>query len=360
MILKSTKSLYPFLYSVQNRHRSWFVMGIMWLFLSWASCSSPEETSRSVSGIESVDLTIIRFENELCSVDITNDRALESLTRNYPIFTETFFNQVIFPKNTASIPLEDLVQNYCTSPAIEHLMDTVRILYPNLTELEATLGLGLGYLRHYFPELPTPRVFSYVSEFGIGVFTVDTHVLGIGLDFFLGNTYPYYDPAVFPIYMQATMTPEYISASSFKALAETIVAPITKANFLDYMIRNGKILYLISRLLPEEPMYRIHLYLPEQMEWVRQNEFNIWSYLLDQGLFYESDPRKFKKFIDPAPRTPGLPEIAPGRVANWIGYRIIESYMNQNPGVSMEALAANTDFQAIMDDSKYKPVRPKL
>ncbi len=323
------------------------------------ACSDQTHDSRPAPDVPAEDVEIIRFDQQLCtSENGESNFTTERLLKKYPVFTDVFFNQVIFPQNTESIKLENLVRNYCAAPAIQHLIDTSRILFPDLHGMEKELGQAFGYFHYYFPDLPIPRVFTYVSEFGIGTFTVNTRVLAIGLDFFLGTDYPYYDPAVFPVYLQKTMTPEYMTSKAIRTLTQVLLPQVSKGNLLDYMIRNGKNIYLASSLLPRGPMYQICLYTPSQMEWVQNNELNIWSWLLDLGYFFESDQRKFRKFIDPAPNTPGLPKEAPGRVVNWIGYRIVESYMNHHPDVSLEELAVDTDFQTIMDESKYKPKRP--
>ncbi len=330
---------------------------MMWLV---TGCTDPNDASRPKPKVDPESVSIVRFDQLLCSTDGSPEPSSPGyLMERYPVFSDVFFNQIIFPQNTPSIGLEKLVNQYCSAPAIRHLMDTTMTIFPDLTNFERDLGQAFGYFHHYFPDRPIPEVYSYVSEFGIGVFTVESRVLGIGLDFFLGEDYPYYDPAVFPNYMVRTMTQEYLTAKAIEALAQVVLPPTSTGNLLDYMIFNGKRLFISSRLLPDDPMYTLCQYSPQQMKWVEDNELNIWSYFLDLGYFYENDPRKFKKFVDPAPTTPGLPEQAPGRVANWIGYRIVESYMKQNPQISLQELAADRDFQSIMDGSNYKPPRPR-
>ncbi|MBY5958330.1 hypothetical protein KUV50_09325 [Membranicola marinus] len=335
-------------------------LGLIPLFVIILSCSEENTASRSTPPVSAKEIKIVRFDQELCkTAEQSDNQLLEDLLDKYPIFTDVFFNQVIFPRNTESIQLNELIRNYCAAPAIQHLIDTSRILFPDLRQMENELGLAFGYYQNYFPEQPVPKVFTYVSEFGLGTFTVDHRVLAIGLDFFLGEDYPYYDPAVFSAYLRKTMSSEFMVSKAIRTLTQGLLPSVSKGNMLDFMIRNGKIIYLTSMLLPDSPMHKICLYTPEQMEWVQDNELNIWSWLLDLGYFYESDQRKFKKFTDPAPNTPGLPQEAPGRIANWIGYRIVESYMNHHPDVTLKELADNTDFQSIMDRSKYKPNRPQ-
>jgi len=330
----------------------------LFAFTVFYGCQSDTSPGRTDLQLSTEPVSAVRFEKILCSPtsDSETNRS-EELFEKYPIFSDVFFNQVIFPQDVQSIELDSLIAYFCASPAIQHLIDTTSILFPDLDPIEKDLGTINAYFNYYFPERETPLYFTYVSEFGIGTFTIGTEIVGIGLDFFLGEDYPYYDPSVFHNYMLKTMTPEYLTGNVVKAIAESMIPDITVGNMLEFMIRNGKVLYIASRLLPEEPMHRIALYTEEEMEWVDQHELDIWSYLLDLGYFYDNDLRKFQGFIDPGPGTPGLPKEAPGRIANWIGYKIVESYMKNNPEVEMEEMVQDTDFQKIMEQSRYKPPR---
>lgn len=336
---------------------SFFLPAVVIIFFS---CQSGSEDNRSPVSLESEPVKITRIEQILCdSPSGEASSGLSKILKEYPVFSDVFFNQVIFPQNTRAIELDTLVRNYCASPAIRHLIDTTTIIFPDLKELEEKFGVLNAYFNYYFPEEERPRYFTYVSEFGLGNFTASAGVTGIGLDFFLGKDYPYYDPAVFPKYRVRTMTPDYVAASTALALAESLLPDITEGNMLDFMIRNGKVLYIASRILPDEEMYKLCLYTPEEMRWVEENELDIWSFFLDLGYFYDRDLRNFQKYISPAPASPGMPEDAPGRVANWTGFRIIEAYMKNHPEIEMSEMVADTDFQKIMDESNYKPPRKR-
>ena len=52
------------------------------------------------------------------------------------------------------------------------------------------------FLKYYFPELPTPKVTTFISEYSVAAFIYGEGDLGLGLDFFLGSNYPYarYNP----------------------------------------------------------------------------------------------------------------------------------------------------------------------
>src|SRR5690625_7977169 len=128
----------------------------------------------------------------------------------------------MLPQDAPSIQLYSLIAYFCASPAIQHLIYTTSILFPDLDPIEKDLGTINAYFNYYFPERETPLYFTYVSEFGIGTFTIGTEFVGIGLDFFLGEYYPYYHRSVFHNYMLNTMTPAYLTVILLKAVAESM------------------------------------------------------------------------------------------------------------------------------------------
>jgi len=52
-----------------------------------------------------------------------------------------------------------------------------------------------------------------------------------------------------------------------------------------------------------------------------------------------------------------MPPEAPGRTANWIGWKIVKAYMNRHPEVTPADLLNIKESQKILDGSRYKPRR---
>jgi hypothetical protein len=121
------------------------------------------------------------------------------------------------------------------------------------------------------------------------------------------------------------------------------------------MIRNGIELYIKQKLLPETPDSVNMEFTSTQLEWLRNNEAQIWAFLLEEDLLYSVDYRRFQKLITPSPNVPNMPPEAPGRVANWVGYRIICDYMDAHPNESLPDLLEDRDPQIILAESGYKP-----
>jgi len=123
------------------------------------------------------------------------------------------------------------------------------------------------------------------------------------------------------------------------------------------MIHNGKQLYILDQLLPYAPDSIKLEYTPTQIKWIKENEYNIWAYLIEKELLYSTNMREIQKLVNPSPHSPGMPPEAPGRTANWVGWQIVKNYMKRNPTTTLSDLLALEDSQKLLDKAKYKPRR---
>ena len=60
-------------------------------------------------------------------------------------------------------------------------------------------------------------------------------------------------------------------------------------------------------------------------------------------------------YLNDGPFTAEVSQDAPGRLGVWLGWRIVESYMEHNEEVSLQELLAEGDAQKILELSFYKP-----
>jgi hypothetical protein len=61
------------------------------------------------------------------------------------------------------------------------------------------------------------------------------------------------------------------------------------------------------------------------------------------------------EFTNDGPFTGSISKECPPRIAMWIGWQIVKSYMDHNEQVSLEELMNEKDAQKILSKSKYKP-----
>ncbi len=317
-----------------------------------------------MSGIP-ISVEIRRFEQDLFRLD-TLDLApgLAQLEESYGLFADLFFSQILGSRDSLVAPEGHAayVAGFLKYPPVRQLYDTCQAAYPDLTDIRAEFTQAFRLFRHYFPDEPlSGEVVTYLSEYTVGGFLYGDNSIAVGLDFYLGSTYPYrrYDPTNpnFSDYLTRTFTAEHLVAKSIGLLVEDLVGPVPGERLVDHMIHNGKKLYLKRLLLPETPDSIIHAYTGAQVDWCADNEAEIWAYLLTEALLYETDWSRYRKLVEPSPTSPGMPPESPGRTANWMGERIVAAYMERHPDQGPEDLLRMRDAQELLDRSRYKPKR---
>ncbi len=330
--------------------------------LTGFSCQSdPGVTVPDVSDID-ISFDVRRFEQALFKLDSQNlSGGLAALEAAYPVFSQLYFGQILGandPRLTAEERLE-YIRGFIQHPSVRKLYDTTQVVFPTMAPYEEDFRSAFRFFHYYFPEEPIPDVTTYISEFSVAAFVYEGNRLGVGLDLFLGNTFPYrsVDPLnpQFSGYLTRTFTPEHLVSKVLQPLVDDLVGPPASDRLLDHMVRNGKKLLLLDRLLPYTPDSILLEVTPAQTEWLFDNERNIWAYFLQEDLLYSSTWQDFRKFVEYSPHSPGMPPEAPGRTGNFTGWRIVERYMERHPETSLRDLLKMTDAQAILDGARYRP-----
>jgi uncharacterized protein YjaZ len=99
-------------------------------------------------------------------------------------------------------------------------------------------------------------------------------------------------------------------------------------------------------------------YPKNKMNWCLSNESNIWSYFIENQLLFSTQYQTKQRFIEDAPFSKFYTSFdtdSPGRVGQWIGWRIVNSYMDSHPEISLTDLIKEQDAQKILRESRYKP-----
>jgi hypothetical protein len=303
-----------------------------------------------------IDLTINRTE------DLAFGDSFDLLKSTYPAFAELFYSQIVPLRQDDPQVTNEEWQSFKNDPFIQELKTTSDSVFTDLIEVEKTLKYGLNNAIELGLIDQIPRIYTFVSGLSYQCFLFDDEDgegVGVGLDMFLGDAFPYEQLAPqnpsFSQYVSRTFNKKHLA----KKVLETIVADrlgdLKGNTMLDHMIHNGKTLYVLDQLLPALPDSIIHEYTGDQLEWCESNQQPIWSHFIRDDLFYDTDLRKFNKLVNPSPSSPGMPDEAPGRTANFIGAKIVTAFMSKNPDLSLNDLLAFKDSQGMLDKSKYKP-----
>ena len=303
-------------------------------------------------------IDIQRFELDFYSVDTSDfEFGLETLAMEYPNFYPVFVEGVLNVASDYADMDEYIPELYLfrAHPQMIGLKDSIYAHYPNMDMIQPEISNVIANYNKQFPLESVNEVVTFLSEFGHKAIVYEGGV-GIGLDMFLGKKYPYYSSLNIPNYVIEYLEPDQIVINVARVLAEDFVPPAEgEITMLDKIIEEGKKLYFAEQLLPKTEKNKIIEYTTEQYTWCEENVFNIWSYLIDGDLLYNSNYTKYKRYVEDAPTTLGMPPESPGKVGVWVGWQIVKKYMATHKGVSLRDLMVNTDAQEILKQSKYKP-----
>jgi len=329
------------------------------------SCGS--DTREIIPDVSEIELSnkLIRFEKSMAALDTNNlSTGVEKLNIDHTEFYSVFFRNVLPFETKTEEGFLDNLKGYLTDKRILKLQDTTELIYKNFeSETLPKLNDAMKYIKHYFPEFKAPNLYTFISEYTYQQFIFsdkERDGVGIGLDMYLGADYPYkqLDPnnPGFSNYLTRSFNKDHLPRNVAEILIDDLIGRPPGSRLLDHMIHNGKRLYVLDRVLPTTSDTILLQYTKEQTKWVEENELSMWAFFFDENLFYESNSMKINKYINPSPTSPGMPDAAPGKTANYIGWKIVEAYMDRK-NISIRELIEEKDSQVIMDESRYKPKR---
>ncbi len=317
---------------------------IVGLFL--VSCGK-DACRDSAPEITPVDIKLERLENELFESDSQED--VVTFINRHPSFSDLFLDLKDYPNSSI---LADKIFKLTQDPFIDTLYSEAKAAYNDFDDIETTVGDAIGRMKTLFPEMPVPKVQTAVTGLYRDLYISDTLVI-VGLDFFIGENATY-KPLDIPEYILSKYNRENLPVTIIKFLSGGYVSKGKKETLLSEMIDFGKTYYLLSRLMPCTPDSLIISYTPEEMKTIGKNQAIIWANFVENEVLYETSHITKRKFLGERPNVYEISRDCPGRIGAWVGWQIVESYMDNN-SISIQELISERDNDKIFRLSGYKP-----
>jgi hypothetical protein len=215
--------------------------------------------------------------------------------------------------------------------------------------------------------LPLPdQLFFYISGIDLetpclyfpGAAQGDLKYAFVGLDNFLGAGYPGYEGI--PAYQRDLLRQSQLPV----AYAHALLATLSLENFNDptlvaQMVYQGKIALATEALTG----YSIETsevlgYRPEEWSFLETSESNIWEVMVREKILFSTDMMVRQRLAEPAPFSKlgtAMDGDIPGRVARYIGYKLVKSYAENHRELSLKEIIKIRDAQKFLRDAQYKP-----
>jgi gliding motility-associated lipoprotein GldB len=306
-----------------------------------------------------LNIKILRFDKDLFSGQSKPLPEIDTqLKQKYGNFYSDYVNRVV---GNGSYSSTEILQVLYKDQAYKDLSHDADSVFKNITPIERNLTDAFKHILYYYPNTRVPKFISFVSGFEVQTPVGDDYV-GIGMDMFLGKDSRFYGAIVqnVPRYLSRRFSPEYVVPRLTENFAREDLFPERdeERSLLAKMIQNGKILYFMDQVLPEEVPDSVKIgYTDKQLGWCKAYEGNIWAYFMESDLLFNTDYQKIQVYLTEGPYTPGLgekKESAP-KLGVWMGWQIVRKYMEENPKVSLQELMAERDAEKILHASGYKP-----
>ncbi len=242
------------------------------------------------------------------------------------------------------------------------LLDTVRQVFPYDQDLAIQIAAPLTRLRRLFPDINIPRFTTHVNGYPpqadwrmVDQVVSFPGIISFGLHYFMGKDWPFYPAGVYE-YQRKRFEPDNMDVALVEVISEEFIPPLSQTEeipLVHRVVRAGMKQQMMHQLLPYTPDSVLLRYSSDQMEWARNFESANFKLLMQH--FFETDSKYERDYISDKAFTSELSRESAPRLGEYVGWRMVESYLERHPGVTLPELIEITDYEAIMRESGYKP-----
>ena len=307
--------------------------------------------------LEPQEVEIVRFDKALLNVhEATVAQDIRVLYDEFPTFMPLWVEDILGIPSTDTAYFEKALPEFLNDTTYGFKQTNAREqeLFADIKELQNAVNKAFTRITYLYPETEIPSLYLFISGFQTPIYFGD-ELIGIGADMYLGSDYEYYNRVVYE-YQKITMRKECIPVDVISAyLFRTLPYTSDKSRLLDQMMYRGKVMYLTAQIFDDLEPWEVMGWTKEQWNWCVKHERAIWHLVMDKRDLFKTESLVLTGYLNDGPFTSEVSQDAPGRLGIWLGWRITESYMEHNEGVSLQELMAEGDAQKILEESYYKP-----
>ncbi|HKC68027.1 MAG TPA: hypothetical protein VKG26_07335 [Bacteroidia bacterium] len=330
---------------------------LLFLLLVFTSCNHNKLKDIDVSAIQIAPVKILRLDKDVFSTAPNAfENASAQMKAKYGNFYTTFIFNVINHGEVHDSVYKALGY-FVQDKDMKEVFNQAQKVFTDqeINTIENQLTDGFKHLKYHLPQTVLPKQYvSFISGFNCNISTMDS-TLGISLDAYLGTENKFYQMLQLPKYKTRCMNTNYVVSDAVRGwLIHCYDKNEQLNNLLNHMIFYGKLYYALDAALPDvEDSIKIQ-YSTAQMQYCKTFKKNLWAYFTEKNRLYNTDLKELAPYVSDGPFTSEISKECPPRIAAYVGWQVVRTYMDKNPKITVEQLMS-TDAQIILAKSKYKP-----
>ncbi len=245
------------------------------------------------------------------------------------------------------------IRNFIEDPLLREIFKKIEHQYADSAMFNHRIATLFERIRNYFPDFENPTVYTYISYFDFmnRILYMDS-ALSLAIDLYVDGNGKEMDELGIPRYISRKLNAAYLEPDLTRVLVSALLPKSEKASLLDHIVFEGKVLYLMEQILSKTETRLLLGYDEMQMIWCKAHESEVWQYIVQQNLLFETNPLKFRYFVEDGPFNPLL-EGAPARLCQYIGLRMVRAYMKKTGNTPQQLL--QTTPRQVLRLSAYRP-----
>ncbi len=303
-----------------------------------------------------VDYKIVDFYNQLNQLDTLNlKEAVKPMYQEYPDFMKTYTQRIIRVGDTTGVDYVQRLNAFINYPPNHDIIDTSKVIFGDFSDFKRDMDQGFKHYKYYFPNFKVPDVYLMISGFSNSI-AVDSTWVGLSIEKYLGSDCKFYEYLQIQNYLRKGMTKEKMASDVVRAIAMTnYPMNSTHDDIINHMIYKGKLRYFVHRMFPDMNDTLLFDYTDYQMRWCKDNEENMWSSMVEWKQVFSDDRMLIQKYTGDAPFTAPFGNNSAPRAGEFIGFKIVEAYLDEHEEITLDALMKEQDGRKILAASNYRP-----
>ena len=311
-----------------------FWLGVSLCFF-FACTNKPKDP---IEGQQIKPISVQQFDDAFFAIDTNHlGASIATLYKNYPDFSGDFFNRLLQVD-----PINDTLK-------IKKIFKDLSIVYERAKvsntpqQINTDLNKALARFHFYFPEYILPEnLVYYISPMDSYSNVIGANYIGVGLQV---SILDHYVKEQIPFRTIQNIAFDYLSNNQLEKV------------LLYQMIESGKRQFILNTICLNTPDTLLWDYSAIQLQAVKEQESEIWQYLKEQQMLMSNERIDYLNILGDAATNSLLGAPLPGNVGKYIGYRIVESYMNKQTKTPWEDLKklAKTNASEIYATANYQP-----